>query len=321
MSIMLIEDMINYNHEEKTNFMINNLLLNNTSIVLSATPKSGKTTLVLQLMNAICNDIEFLDVKKGSYNVDSIVFFSNDSTQDSISIKLSKINFNSCNIKIYFIFDKNITVDELVDKLKQVVNKDERVLLVVDVLAGLRMKNQFDLNNYTSMTDTIDYLEENLKQVASSFGVILVHHLNKKNSCLGSTAIESRVSAKLKMHADTTNNEYAKLVIEANDYESRTIYIKQDKKHYKWVIDKDQNSASDDDLDFQLLKINEAIARTEKKFISGTVNEIIALTRVTISPRKFTKFLKKNKRYLKQNNIEFKIRKSNTTIIEMFIKN
>lgn len=322
MSIISLEELIETREQKENVFMINNLLLNSTSIVLSAIEKIGKTSLILQLIQCIVENKDFLDIDKESYNVDAILFYSNDSNSESILIKLEKMGFDlKSKFPLFFIFNNSITINEIETDILNKIGDDKRLLLIVDVLGGLRDEKNIELNDYISMTNLLDKMEKSLKLVTKSFGIIYLHHLNKENSIMGSRAIASRVSATLTMIVDQDTNQYGMIDIKANDFNSRKIYIKKNEQKHIWILDKEKNQVTDKDVEFQLLRINEAISRSKDGHIVGTVNEVIAVTRITISPRKLRKWLKKNKKYLKQNNINFEIRKSNNTIIDLYFNN
>lgn len=317
--IISLEELAKIKQQKNSVFMIDNLLLDSTSIVLGAAEKVGKTTLVLQLVKSIIENTDFLDIKRDSYNVDAILFYSNDSSPNSVLIKLEKLNFDlNSKYNLYFLFKNSITIEEIASKIKSQIGEDKRLLLIIDVLGGLGDEQELELNDYMSMTKLIDKMENSLKQITKTFGVIYLHHLNKLNSMMGSKAIVSRVSATLTMTMDSDTNKFGMIQIKANDFEPRKIYIKKNERKHMWVLDKEQNHATDKDVEFQLLRINEAISRSRDGHVCGNVNDVISLTKITITPRRLTKWLNKNKRNLKNNNIGFEIRKSGTTIVDLF---
>lgn len=69
-----IDDLINEKATE-SRYMIDNLLLVNTTVIFVAVIKVGKTTLVLQFLISIVNKEKFLDLKESNYHVDTIIFF------------------------------------------------------------------------------------------------------------------------------------------------------------------------------------------------------------------------------------------------------
>ena len=304
---------------EENLFLIDNFLLKNTTVILAAKEKVGKSSIALQLCSSILHPEDFIDLKKENFHVDSIIYLSNDSTMESIKIKINKIGFNK-NAKIPIIFDfrKKLSIIDLSLIFKEL--KLNNVLIIIDVFGGINDGKELDLNNYVYITDLIDKLENAAASNFETFGILILHHLNKKDDFLGSKALASRVSATMKLEVEELEYKYGTLTIRPNDYAPRVVYIKKDLKHHRWVLDKEQNGKEDTSDQFQLLMLNEALSKTPGNMISGNVNDVIAKTRMRISPRKLTRWLKKNKKVLKQNNILYKIRKSGTTIVDVFYK-
>lgn len=311
------QQLLSKNEFKENQFIIDNFLLKKTSIILAAKEKVGKSTIALQLCKAIVYNENFLDINKEGFHVDAIIFFSNDSSEDSIAIKLKKMGFKKdFNIPFKFIFDKNLSIIDMSLKFKEV--KSDNVLIIVDVLGGLHDDN-FDINGYKQMTDIVDKIENVAGANFKNFGILLLHHLNKSNDVLGSRAILSRVSATLKLEVDEFEHRFGTIDVNANDYVPRMIHIKKDLKNHKWVLDKSQNSKEDSSDQYQLLMLNDALNKSSDGRISGNVNEIIAKTKMRLSPNNLTRWMKKNKKYLKQNNINFEIRKSGTTIVDIYL--
>lgn len=302
-------------------FMIPNLVLLNTSLILGAREKTGKSSLALDIIQAIEKNDDFLDIKAGEYNVDAIVYYSNDSTEQSIAIKLDKMNFNlNPRLPIYFIFGRSMRIDEFGAELSKLELMESNTLIIVDVLGGLKPTTELNLNDYTSVSTMLDEFETNIEKLTKGYGIIYLHHLNKANrgELMGSQALGARVGAKIIMELDE-DQEHGVLKISANDYNSRQIFVKKDNKHHKWIIDKNSYTITDKDFEHQMLLINEALHKAKENRLKGNVNQIVSWTRIDVPPKKLTRWLKKHRKQLKDNNIQFCKTKSNTTIIELYV--
>jgi len=213
-------------------------------------------------------------------------------------------------------------IKEFEDILKKLELNNTNTLIIVDVLGGLKPSFDLNLNDYSSVSTMLDEFESTIDKVTKGYGIIYIHHLNKsdKGELMGSQALGARVSAKIIFELDKHDVKRGLLTIEANDYDSRNIPIKQDSKKHLWVLDAHGCAETPDkEFEFQLLRINETLQKMPEKRLRGTVNEIISKTKMTIPPRILTRWLKNYKKQLRDNNIRFIKTKSNTTIVELYI--
>ena len=64
--------------------------------------------------------------------------------------------------------------------------------IVVDMFSGIDLNNGYNLNDYQDMGQ---YVLPQFREICKKYGftILLIHHLNKNNSSLGSTAIDGSV--------------------------------------------------------------------------------------------------------------------------------
>ena len=73
--------------------------------------------------------------------------------------------------------------------------------VIIDMFSGIDMNNGYDLNNYQDMGQyVIPKFRELCKKY--NFTILLIHHLNKNNKSLGSTAIDGSVDGIITLKLD-----------------------------------------------------------------------------------------------------------------------
>lgn len=170
--------------DEKTQYLVENLLPAGGTSIVAAKPKCGKTTLLRQLS---------LDVSRGELFLNRItskgpvIYFSVEEKIDEIKSHFKDMGAEG-NEEIY-IFANRAPKDTL-KKLKPIVEKIKPSLIILDTLFKIiRMK---DANDYAAISEALEPIQELAR--TSGAHIMCVHHAGKADregadGILGSTAI------------------------------------------------------------------------------------------------------------------------------------
>ena len=177
----------------KKDFIVENFMKSNGLYCLVARPKVGKSLLALQLANSVATGTNFLGLRTSpspilyistemnfSQIIDRIDKMKLEFTDDNFRLKEQEINERKLNL-----MDLQLEFQEFASDLKG-------KFVIIDMFSGIDLNNGYDLNNYQDMGQyVIPKFRELCKRY--NFTILLIHHLNKNNKSLGSTAIDGSV--------------------------------------------------------------------------------------------------------------------------------
>ena len=271
----------------KKDFIVDNLMKSNGLYCLVARPKVGKSLLALQLANSVATGNNFLGFRTSP---SPVLYISTemDSTQILNRIDMMGLQFNDNNFLVIEqnVGERKLNLMDLQSQFQEFANDYNGKLVIIDMFSGIDLNNGYDLNNYQDMGQiVIPKFREMCKKY--NFTILLVHHLNKNNTSLGSTAIDGSVDGKITLKEDTNIKNKIIFNYESRDYESIDLVLKRN-KNLIFEISKVES----DDLNVNLvIFLNYAIKQQEFTFTSS---EITSKLNLQITPSTFGRLLNNN---------------------------
>ncbi len=268
----------------KKDFIVDNLMKSNGLYCLVARPKVGKSLLALQLANAIATGTNFLGFRTSPSPVLYI------STEMNFSQIIDKMNlqFNDENFRLkeQEINERKLNLMDLQLEFQEFSYNLKGRFVIIDMFSGIDMNNGYDLNNYQDMGQyVIPKFRELCKKY--NFTILLIHHLNKNNKSLGSTAIDGSVDGIITLKLDQNLKNKILFSYESRDYESIEFVLK---RNDNLIFEKSETDSNDLNPNL-LVFLNYAIRQKEFSF---TISEITGKLNLQIVPSVFGKLLKSN---------------------------
>lgn len=271
----------------KKDFIVDKLMKSNGLYCLVARPKVGKSLLALQLANSIATGNSFLGFKT---NPCPVLYISTEMNSMQLVDRIDKmgLDFNDDN----FLFleqnpsERKLNLMDLQLDFQTFANEYKGRFLIIDMFSGIDLNNGYDLNNYQDMGQiVIPKFRELCKKY--NFTILLVHHLNKNNTSLGSTAIDGSVDGKITLKQDDNIKNKIFLNYESRDYEGLDLVLKRNENLLFELSDIDS-----EDLNYNILAfLNYAIKQKEFSF---SASDITSKLNLQITPSAFGKLLKNN---------------------------
>lgn len=272
---------------KKNDFIVENLMKSRGLYCLVARPKVGKSLLALQLANSVATQNSFLGFKTIK---SPTLYISTEMNHTQIldRINIMNLQFNDTNffLKEQEPNERKLNYMDLQVDFQKFANEYNGKLVIIDMLYGIDMNNGYDINNYQ---DTGQYLIPKFRELCQkyNFTILLIHHLNKSNTSLGSTAIDGSVDGMLILKEDTHIKNKIILEYESRDYEGFELILK---KNENLIFERSETEI--EDLDYNLtVFLNYAIKQKEFTF---TVSEITSKLNLNITPSVFGKLLNNN---------------------------
>lgn len=235
-----------------------------------------------------------------------VLYVSTEMNESTIGSRLAELGVDgrlrSLSDRFYVHYSPQPTIEEITNQINE-CNPD---FVVIDILGGLVVGENYDINDYQSFNDIIPKLRKLDKTI------LLIHHMNKLNKALGSTGVLSAMDTRLEMlETDRDEDENYNVII----YQSIHKYGKHVQDQYIDVAFKypyfsvAEENADVEELDRPLSKlINEVILKRGEP-IEGTYQEVAAQTRLIekyqFNPKRLGRLLRDNKDTLNSNGIYF----------------
>lgn len=272
----------------KKDFIVDNLMKSNGLYCLVARPKVGKSFLALQLANSVATGTNFLGFRTSP---SPVLYISTemDSEQMVKRIDKMKLSFTDDNFKFVqpdLNKGRRLNLMDLQLEFQNFALELKGRFVVIDMFNGIDLNNGYDINNYQDIGQVvIPKFREICKKY--NFTILLIHHLNKNNTSLGSTAIDGSVDGKITLKLDNNIKNKLFLNYESRDYEGLDLVLKR-----KDNLTFELSEVECEDLNYNLvLFLNYAI--TQKEF-SFTMSEIASKLKLLITPSVFGKLVKNN---------------------------
>ena len=289
----------------KKDFIIDNLMKSNGLYCLVARPKVGKSLLALQLANAIATGTNFLGFRTSP---SPVLYISTEMNFSQILDRIDKMNleFDDYNFRLkeQEINERKLNLMDLQLEFQEFSNDLNGRFVIIDMFSGIDMNNGYDLNNYQDMGQyVIPKFRELCKKY--NFTILLIHHLNKNNKSLGSTAIDGSVDGIITLKVDQNLKSKILFTYESRDYESIDFVLK---RNDNLIFEKSEMEF--DDLNPNILIfLNYAIK--QKKF-SFTISDITSKLNLQIVPSVFGKLLKSNLDKLAKEGLHIELKRTGT---------
>lgn len=289
----------------KKDFIVDNLMKSNGLYCLVARPKVGKSLLALQLANSIATGTTFLGFRTSP---SPVLYISTEMNFSQILDRIDKmkLEFNDDNFRLkeQEINERKLNLMDLQLEFQEFANDLNGRFVIIDMFSGIDMNNGYDLNNYQDMGQyVIPKFRELCKKY--NFTILLIHHLNKNNKSLGSTAIDGSVDGIITLKLDQNLKNKILFVYESRDYESQDFVLKRNENLIFERSEIDSNDLNPNLLIF----LNYAIKQKEFSF---TISDITSKLNLQIVPSVFGKLLKSNLDNLEKEGLHIELKRTGT---------
>lgn len=271
----------------KKDFIVDNLMKSNGLYCLVARPKVGKSLLALQLADSVANGTTFLGFKT---NPSPVLYISTEMSSTQLLERINKMDLQ-LNDTNFFVEEQEINQSKLnLMDLKLVFKEfSEEIngrLVIVDMFCGIDTYTNSDLSNYQDMGQKVI---PKYREICKEYGltILLIHHLNKSNTTLGSTAIDGSVDGIFTLKTDNNLKDKIYLEYESRDYQGQELILKRN-NNLKFEISEFESNDLNTNI---LIFLNYAIKHKEFTFTCGTITSELNLS---ITPSTFGKLLRKN---------------------------
>ena len=275
------------NEPIKKDFIVDKLMKFRGVYCLVARPKVGKSLFALQLANSVANGQEFLGLKTIT---SPVLYISTEMNSTQILERIDKmgLQFTDKNffLKEQEVNERKLNLMDLQLDLQEFAYDYGGKLVIIDMLCGIRLDNGYDINSYQ---DIGQYVVPKFRELSNKYGftILLIHHLNKSNTSLGSTAIDGSVDGMITLKKD--NNIVNKIFLnyESRDFEGLDLILKRNENLLFEI-----SELETEDLNVNLIIfLNYAIKQRDFEF---TVSEITSKLNLNITPSQFGKILNAN---------------------------
>ena len=270
----------------KKDFIVDNLMKSNGIYCLVARPKVGKSMFCLQLANAIANGTTFLGHKTSP---SPVLYISTEMDFSQLYDRILKMDLHltddNFRVEDQYSNDRKLNLFDLKLQFQDFAELGGK-FVIIDMFTGVSLNNGYNLNDYQDMGQYVfPYYKDLCKQYGFTF--LLVHHLNKNNTSLGSTAIDGSVDGIITLKKDLNVPRKVLLKYESRDYEGLDLVLKRnDNLIFKL------SEVESEDLNYNILTfLNYAIK--QKKF-TFTASDITSKLNLPITPSVFGKLLNNN---------------------------
>lgn len=271
----------------KKDFIVDKLMKSNGLYCLVARPKVGKSLLALQLANSIATGTEFLGFRTSP---SPVLYISTEMnfTQILDRIDIMNLQFTDDNFRLkeQEVNERKLNLMDLQLEFQDFSYNLNGKFVIIDMFSGIDLNNGYDLNNYQDMGQ---YVIPKFRELCRkyNFTILLIHHLNKNNKSLGSTAIDGSVDGIITLKLDQNLKNKIIFTYESRDYESFELILKRNEN---LIFEKSEIDSNDLNSNL-LIFLNYAIKHKEFSF---TISEITSKLNLQIVPSVFGKLLRSN---------------------------
>ena len=268
----------------KKDFIVDSFMKSSGIYCLVARPKVGKSLFGLQLADSIANGTTFLGFKT---NPSPVLYISTEMSSMQICERIEKMNLNFT--------DDNFFIEDQASKDRKLNHMDLQLVfqdfalnhngkfIIVDMFTGVDVNNGYDLNNYQ---DINQYVFPKYRELCQKYGftILLIHHLNKNNTSLGSTAIDGAVDGIITLKKDNNYPNKLFLKYDSRDYPEMELVLKRNDNLIYEISELEKT-----DLPQEIkLFLNYAIRKKEFEF---SASEIVSTLNLMIEPSAFGRLL------------------------------
>lgn len=283
----------------KKDFIVDNLMKSNGLYCLVARLKVGKSLLALQLADSIANGTTFLGFKT---NPSPVLYISTEMTSAQLLDRINKMNLHLNDNNFYVeeqeINQRKLNLMDLKLTFKEFSEDIKGKFVIVDMFCGVDTYTDADLSNYQDMGQKVI---PKYREICKEYGltILLIHHLNKSNTTLGSTAIDGSVDGIITLKIDNNLKDKIYFEYESRDYEGQELILKRDDNLIFEISEFESNDLNPNMLIF----LNYGIKQKEFTFTCGSITGELNLS---ITPSTFGKLLRKNINNLEKEGLHIK---------------
>ena len=287
----------------KKDFIVENLMKSKGVYCLVARPKVGKSLLALQLANSIATGTNFIGF---STKPSPVLYISTEMNSSQLyeRIKTMNLQFNDAN---FYLIEQEfgqtkLNLMDLQLDLQTFANEHNGKFVIVDMMTGIDLNQGYDLNNYQ---DVGQYLIPKFRELCYKydFTILLVHHLNKNNTSLGSTAIDGTVDGKITLKTDQYIDNKILFKYESRDYKSLDLVLKRNNN----LIFEISEVEPDDLTNAMQYFLNYAIKQKDFDF---TASDMTSKLNLEMKPSVFIKQLNKYKNILEKEGLHIESKRT-----------
>jgi len=289
----------------KKDFIVDNLMKSKGLYCLVARPKVGKSLFALQLANSIATGTTFLGFRTSP---SPVLYISTEMDSIQLINRIDKMDLQFDDTNFLFIEqninERKINLMDLQSQFQTFSEEYNGRFVVIDMFSGIDLNNGYDLNNYQDMGQiVIPKFRELCKKY--NFTILIIHHLNKNNTSLGSTAIDGSVDGKITLKLDNNIKNKVFFNYESRDYEGLELVLKRDEN-----LLFELSEVESEDLNYNILTfLNYAIKQRDFSF---TASEITSKLNLQITPSAFGKLLNNNMANLEKEGLYIEQKRSAT---------
>lgn len=271
----------------KKDFIVDKLMKSRGVYCLVARPKVGKSLFALQLANSVANGQEFLGLKT---NTSPVLYISTEMNSTQILERIDKMGLhftdNNFFLKEQEVNERKLNLMDLQLDLQDFAYNYGGKLVIIDMLCGIRLDNGYDINSYQ---DIGQYVIPKFRELSNKYGftILLIHHLNKSNTSLGSTAIDGSVDGMITLKKDNNITTKIFLNYESRDFEGLDLILKRNENLLFEISELETEDLNPNLIIF----LNYAIKQRDFEF---TVSEITSKLNLNITPSQFGRILNAN---------------------------
>lgn len=271
----------------KKDFIVDNLMKSKGLYCLVARPKVGKSLLALQFANSIATGTTFLGFNT---NPSPVLYISTEMDSIQLVDRIIKMDLQLDDDNFFLIEQepgqRKLNLLDLQLEFQEFALEKNGKFVIIDMFSGIDTNSNYDLSNYQDMGQVV---LPKFRELCQKYGLtmLLVHHLNKSNSTLGSTAIDGSVDGIITLKQDVNIKNKIIFNYESRDYEGQDFILKRN-DNLTFEISKLE---CEDLHPYLIMFLNYAIRKIEFDF---TYSQITSALNITMSPSVFGKLLSNN---------------------------
>ena len=302
----------------ENDYIVDSLIKGNKVSILTGGSKTGKSTLALQMAHAISKGIPFLNHPTKQYE---ILYICLDNDEDLIAERLKLMNLEMDD-SVFFCFNKNILLSEnlpskdsilLLEVISEALDSHPHLrLVIIDLFDNIRnLTIKTEANNVKDSEDM-----EYIKGIANLFKVhiLLLNHDTKNgiqngycSSKGGVKLVGSCNGAYLHLIRNGIGETNATLEIGGRNIKEKILNLNLDTNKMLYSLNEENIN---DDMPYEVGVIRNYIIKNDG--YTGTISNLLQLTRLTIAANKASRLLNSCKDLLESEGITFSIDPSRT---------
>ena len=297
---------INTEFDASDKYIVDNIIARKSITLIVASPKKGKTALVLNLGICINEGIDFLENKVRKTNV---VYYCNELSGKLIQERIKRLDIPCSNTMKFYEGTSYVDFGEFERIIKSDVELGYEVF-VVDTFSKIKYDRKYNANDYNDTYEVMAKYYELIEKYGCTF--IMMYHTKKDSSIksvsekvIGSQALSGSVDTIIAINKSSEFDTEFSLDVTSRLFESRVYQVKIHPS--KKILELDKV----DPIEMLEPSIQRLVQLMPKlKEIDGTIVDICSKIKLEIeSPQQFGKTLNRNKEVLRKNGISITMKR------------